>query len=366
MNSLSPFRLTRVVVRDFRGIDSLELEIPEDDDDRGGALVIAGENGCGKTSVLEAILLLFGRIDLMPADTAPTRELVRQGAKDFSIEGNTAAGEVLKVNGRKVEDLKVRMVESRARRTRLPEQGLALSTADQVDDLSDAMRSLNWLAPSPRRFGVESFSARREPESLGEPVGDARGRRSTREERRLAELARRLANVFARSRRNQTFERIERFMRSFLGAQWSLDVVFRDASEGSDPLVVVRDGELPSGPDGEPLTFRAIRDLALSGTPLPRVIPIDRLSSGQMALLSLAYPFVFGDRPVDLALLDEPEQHMHPMWQRALLPALRELSPATRFIVATHSPHVLDSVAPYERFALEPIRAPATLHDAAE
>ena len=360
MSSLSPFRLTRVVVRDFRGIDSLELEIPEDDDDRGGALVIAGENGCGKTSVLEAILLLFGRIDLMPADTAPPSELVRQGASDFRLEAHPADAN----DGWFVNAFQLGRFDRSLRE--VGREGLTFGAAIGGDALTKAMRSIGWGAPPCSQFTIEFFSARREPEDLGAAVTSATGRRSTREERRLAELARRLANVFARSRRNQTFERIERFMRSFLGAQWSLDVVFRDASEGSDPLVVVRDGELPFGPDGEPLTFRAIRDLAQSGTPLPKVIPIDRLSSGQMALLSLAYPFVFGDRPVDLALLDEPEQHMHPMWQRALLPALRELSPSTRFIVATHSPHVLDSVAPYERFSLEPLRAPAPLHDAAE
>ena len=39
-------------------------------------------------------------------------------------------------------------------------------------------------------------------------------------------------------------------------------------------------------------------------------------------------------------------------WQRFLLDALRELSPSTLFIVATHSEEILDSVLSDERFIL--------------
>jgi hypothetical protein len=114
-----------------------------------------------------------------------------------------------------------------------------------------------------------------------------------REERRLAELKRRLANVFARSgARNETFVRIESFMRVFMGDRWSLDVVFRSEDLGSEPVVVVRDGDLPSAS----LSLDAIRQRAAKGEAMPKVIPIDRLSAGQMALLAMTYPFVFGVR----------------------------------------------------------------------
>ena len=51
-------------------------------------------------------------------------------------------------------------------------------------------------------------------------------------------------------------------------------------------------------------------------------------------------------------LIDEPEQHLHVQWHRQILPALRELSPTTQFLVATHSEEVLDSALSYERFIL--------------
>ncbi len=353
-----PPRLRRVVIQGFRAIDHLDLTLPEGDDDRAAALVLAGENGCGKTSVLEAIVLLLGRIDLMPVDTAPVRELVRQGSAGFTIEGVVEGGGGWSVDSAMIEQLELKLRPPRR-------EGSSFGVPVDADALLAALREVRWNGSFPLAQATEFVSARREPEDLGESVADARGRRSAREERRLSELKRRLANVYARSKHNVTFERVERYMRPFLGARWSLDVVFRDARVGSEPIVVVRDGPAPVGDDGEALTWEAIRERAAHGEAMPRVVPIDRLSSGQMAVLAMAYPFVFGDRPVALALLDEPEQHLHPTWQRAFLRSLRALSPTTTFITATHSAQVLDSVAPHERLALVPLRE-APVADAAE
>jgi len=45
-----------------------------------------------------------------------------------------------------------------------------------------------------------------------------------------------------------------------------------------------------------------------------------------------------------ILLLDEPEGHLHPAWQRKLLPAAQALFPNGQFFVATHSPFVISSV----------------------
>lgn len=212
------------------------------------------------------------------------------------------------------------------------------------------MDRLEWPAPTPLRCNVEYISARREPEGLGEPVADARGRRSAREERRLAELQRRLVNAHPRQGSERIFERINHFYSAFVGGEWRIDVLYKNNELGAPPVVVACDGELPESESGPVDTLDALRARAQRGEPTPRVVPVDRLSSGQMALLAMALPFLFGE--VDLCLIDEPEQHLHPTWQRAFLPSLRALSPATQFIVATHSPMVLDSVYSFERVLL--------------
>jgi predicted ATPase len=44
-----------------------------------------------------------------------------------------------------------------------------------------------------------------------------------------------------------------------------------------------------------------------------------------------------------IVIVDELEQHLHPRWQRSILPRLRRLFPKIQFIVATHSPLVASS-----------------------
>lgn len=45
-----------------------------------------------------------------------------------------------------------------------------------------------------------------------------------------------------------------------------------------------------------------------------------------------------------LLLLDEPESHLHPAWQRKLIPAAQILFPNSQMFIATHSPFVISSV----------------------
>lgn len=49
------------------------------------------------------------------------------------------------------------------------------------------------------------------------------------------------------------------------------------------------------------------------------------------------------EQPI-LLFLDEPETHLHPAWQRHVLPALQLLLPHAQIFVATHSPFVVSSV----------------------
>lgn len=54
-----------------------------------------------------------------------------------------------------------------------------------------------------------------------------------------------------------------------------------------------------------------------------------------------------------IVLIDEIEQHLHPKWQRTLLPTLSKLFPNLQFVVTTHSPQVLSYVPNGCSFTLE-------------
>lgn len=54
-----------------------------------------------------------------------------------------------------------------------------------------------------------------------------------------------------------------------------------------------------------------------------------------------------------IILIDEIDSHLHPSWQRAVLPALTATFPNCQFIVTTHSPQVISSVPSESIFVLD-------------
>jgi predicted ATP-binding protein involved in virulence len=53
-----------------------------------------------------------------------------------------------------------------------------------------------------------------------------------------------------------------------------------------------------------------------------------------------------------IVLIDEIDLHLHPRWQRVIVPKLQEHFPKLQFVVTTHSPFVLQSVPPAQRIRL--------------
>ena len=83
-------------------------------------------------------------------------------------------------------------------------------------------------------------------------------------------------------------------------------------------------------------------------------IPFDSLSRGEQAFfllaadlarrLMLASPVVPVAEAPGIICIDEIELHLHPAWQRRILNTLAETFPACQFVVSTHSPQVIGGV----------------------
>ena len=84
-------------------------------------------------------------------------------------------------------------------------------------------------------------------------------------------------------------------------------------------------------------------------------IPFEALSGGEQAYFLLAvdlarrllleFPGSTLAEAPGLVCIDEIELHLHPAWQREILTSLMELFPRCQFVVSTHSPQVIGSVA---------------------
>lgn len=88
-----------------------------------------------------------------------------------------------------------------------------------------------------------------------------------------------------------------------------------------------------------------------------KILPLGNLSEGQRIVVSLVTdlcvrisllnPHLNGDareKTSGVVLIDEIDLHLHPKWQKNLLPNLVELFPKIQFILTTHSPFIIQSL----------------------
>lgn len=146
--------------------------------------------------------------------------------------------------------------------------------------------------------------------------------------------------------------------------------------KGQDPafsdLIKVLDALSPSGTEkikpGHPVRLgRDVKDYPSLRMPYGQDVALVHASAGMRRIAALAYLLVWTWREHRLAceqthrkqakeiifLIDEIECHLHPQWQRCIVPALLRVMQAltgkkvpVQLIVATHSPLVLASVEP--------------------
>ena len=79
-----------------------------------------------------------------------------------------------------------------------------------------------------------------------------------------------------------------------------------------------------------------------------RVYDLAEMSSGEQAVFPLVYEFVRLDIKRSIVLIDELELHLHPPEQQRLLAALPRIGPDCQFLITTHS-EFLSSAIPNEQ-----------------
>lgn len=322
---MSHLKLTRIEIQNFRKFrDPFVLDLVSPSGEPLNYVVLAGPNGSGKTTVLEAILLATGKEGQVWPERPSVKELNQSRQL---LEPNTRLS--LSVRDRQNDySYRFNRTSSDHRVERLLSDGSYRGTFRYPGD------------PTFEKLTVEYLSSRRVQALVG-PVQDAiRGRPpEATEANRIWTFKHRVRQQ--QGRRVPDYEGPEPLDRVWMER---LNVFWHEFRNDQTRLkmTLVDPGNLDVS-EWDLFLYEGNR----------RICAVDALSSGEQEIIALVAPFI--TEPFDGVLLfDEPELHMHPQWQGRVLRALRKVIPDAQVIVSTHADDPWDAAMSWERFLLVP------------
>jgi predicted ATP-binding protein involved in virulence len=350
-------RVKRLKMQSFRGIGDLTLEFPETE-----PTVFIGINGVGKSSILDclAILLscLLARIQFDP--TSRNRFPKFDGFNSYNERERDLA------NGRSFNEQDI-------------ENGKVF-TQNEIKILLKS-QDLNWSVSS-HKTG-DSTDTNIEIEELNSIGNDLRRQWKTNAEFNIPLVVyypvnRAVFDITLEIPSENWFKQIEAYEQALDGTQIGFSSFFQWFRAVED----LENEERRDNPNYRNRQIEAVRqsiyslqsgfsNLRVRRSPLRMTVTkqgqeliINQLSDGEKCLLAMV-----GDLARRLAianpslsdplqgsgvvLIDEIELHLHPKWQREIIPALTRTFPNCQFIVTTHSPQVLSQVKPDSIYILE-------------
>jgi predicted ATP-binding protein involved in virulence len=357
--------LEKLHLSNYRGFESLDLRFPQ-----SGPAVLIGINGAGKSSVLDSIALvlahhaaLLGAREPRIPFEIPERDIRRTAttayvAATFAVDG---------VAGSLVEDVRpasdpARSLPQRDHYAQSIRARLARAGKESINlPVLCYYRPNRGIGPEDhdgraRRKGTKSASKVISPQlrayehAFSHNVGPFQGfvRWFRLEEDRENEVRLRKDP----NHRNARLEGVRRAVLRFMNALGShtFDNLRMERALTEDNL------DLSSSLEASLLVDKSRQSLS-----------IDQLSDGEKGTLLLVADLAMRlaianperDDPLSgtgIVLIDELELHLHPGWQRAMLPGLTSTFPGCQFVVTTHSPLVLSQVQRESVFILDDFR----------
>jgi predicted ATP-binding protein involved in virulence len=328
-------RVDELVLTNFRGAGNLSLQLSPEQ-----TSVFVGANGAGKTTVLDGAAILLSRlVGRIRSGSSGGRQFASTDISNWATE--TSNRIAVRSNNRTFE-----WSVSRVRAGRMH------ITSSNLHDATE-------LASQFREHLLVDQTASL-PLIVYYPVNRA------------------VLDIPLRIRTKHHFEdQLAAYDDSLTGASSSFRVFFewfrfREDLENELRLdrANFRDPQLQAVRRAIEALMPGFGDLRIRRSPLRMVVTksgeevtINQLSDGEKCLLALV-----GDLARRLALanpkqpeplhgngivlIDELELHLHPVWQRSVVPALESTFPACQFIVSTHSAPILGHIHPGSVFLL--------------
>jgi energy-coupling factor transporter ATP-binding protein EcfA2 len=332
-------KLKRVRIEHFKCIRELEMDFAVQGGDGLRPLtLLVGDNGSGKTTVLQAIAYVLSRARM--GGVAPPGLWTGFLPERISSLGKTKVDMLVSFSPAELDVLNVSMLD-RARKTG--------ARAPLVQGEVRLLYAEGGLTSPDGPFGVAQFAERRRIEE------------QARTEPSLRERLKALGDVFwfdqyrslgttslgAGPPGQVSWEAGVQQMREFLIGQYTYHVsTKKGAALDLIPELESRLAGLFPG-----VRFAGIEPKANVAMPKSKDFyfllasngkrfDIAEMSSGEQALFVLLCDFVRMNIAHSIVLIDELELHLHPPQQQAILAALPKIGPDCQFIVTTHSDYI--------------------------
>ena len=351
-------RIEELYLQNFRGFRELKLTLPPD------LAVFIGSNGSGKSSILDSIAILLSIFiyELLPKK--PYKKL------EFDLTEDD-----ININAHSTQESMRIVIESGIKLSwdisRDRDQFKSTTKKKEINQYaSDVHQELKYrpnlsipllVYYQTQRIVMNSASGKRvirQPNQFDayksaflNNINDFKDFFDwfKEEEEYENEIRLRENNSFRNTNLEIVRKAIEIFLESFPNSQFvNLHIARVSGSKelsshrlNSPSLVIEKNGEnfkLDQLSDGEKTLLMIVVDIAR-----------------RLAILnpSITNPYELLETGTGIILIDEIDLHLHPQWQRIVIPSFRKTFPNCQFIVTTHSPQVLSEVNRENVFILE-------------
>jgi len=347
-------KIEKLVLENFRRFVELDIEFDP------SLTVIVGINGAGKTSILDGIALLIGRL----LTRLPQVSGVALSPKDLHINNGTSLApgvrcylkadmgtkqspDPLAWSASRLRDKSLRTAKM-VRETLRVDTNVGVSSIDTfADRLIDAENeSKPYCMPVVAYYGTQRATVstplkRRNFATSFARFGGLTGALNPAANfKQVFEWIHAKENDEAREqKKRKSFDYQDLELQTVRTAIESFFPHFKNPRTETNPLRFVVDTEysgvavtcdLSQLSDGYRTTLALVADLACR---MARANPASHTTPNPLETDAVV-------------LIDEIELHLHPGWQQTILANLRTVFPGAQFIVTTHSPQVLTTVEP--------------------
>ncbi len=362
-NIIKTMKVKRLKMQSFRGIDDLTLKF-----DQTVATVLIGINGVGKSSILDCIAILLSLL-IREISYAESRRVIKGGVT-FQLKSRNEYEQA--VPGQ--PDIKKRV---------LSKEDITNGCQKTLNEISILLESRPSTWVIEKSNNESSEKANYESKEFDVIAQDIYRRWNQNQKTNLPlavyyPVNRAVIDVDLEITEANSLKQIDAYDQALNGLrvnfnrffQWFRSLEDLENEERRDNLDY-RNAQLEAVRQAIYSLIPGFSNLRVRRSPLRMTVKkgqeeliVNQLSDGEKCLLAMV-----GDLARRLAianpglseplqgcgvvLIDEIELHLHPKWQREIIPALTRTFPNCQFIVTTHSPQVISHVKPEGIYILE-------------